>query len=961
MSSYDIFDNTVTLYNEDGNEIKYEIIEQLSYKGKQYFLLWNEDEDEDVFVVVTQINGQYKVVTDDDVLEQMNKRYKSGMSELLSVANGDTSVDEYMAMLHKFSDLRDEYDDLSTKIDNDLKEYDEMMNDFEPVVSTFDYDRYERKSQEYLFRQAKQAYENTDFVYALELFNEASQQGNEFAYAHVGIMYHQGDGCEKNDELALNAFREGARKGCPLAACWIAECYRLGYAVEADKEYASKLQAKSIKALEEMCKAGDTAALYFLGYNMIYGIGMEENDSASVRLLEIGDYKGDAACTVLLAECYLKGWGVSENKEIAFKKLDTLPKLKKRGSYLLGTCYYYGYGTEKDFVKAFQYFKKAAELGHGDAKDYLGDCYYKGQGVRQSYREAAKWYQDAVDNNGIGNSAHSLAFMYDKGEGVRTDKRRAIDYWKIAADKGITQAQRIISREYLSGEYLEKDNEKARRYMEMAAEQGDAEAQFYLGSYYISDLGFNDDQKCYEWFMKAAEQGYVEAEYAVGGCYEYELGVKQDFVLANRWYQIAIVDGHARAAYDLGMNYLEGRGTEKNNELGIQNLVIASERGILEASRELASRYHYGIPNYKGKDIFKDASEAKRLATIAVKDDSDGKAQALLAMIIEEDFNNIQESIEWYRKAVSNGNKEAMLRLSRIYVNTQTNCEDAVSMLSQLINENNGEAQFLYGICLEYGYGCTKDYFGANKYYRLAKSNGYKGKKPRRINDFLGKSSEKQISQSVNKPQNMMTITFPGIGGSIFFGSYQQDGKGNEKKPIEWIVLDKKEDKILLISKFGLDNKPYHSKYTAITWEKCSLRTWLNSSFISEAFNPQELSRIVETNVTADINYEYYGANPGNETKDKIFLLSIKEVNKYFKSDKFRVCRPTKYALTKLKSVYDWSSCYWWLRSPGQHNHNAAAVTIGGHVYNLGYNVHIAGDYYCHAVRPALWIVIDRY
>lgn len=86
--------------------------------------------------------------------------------------------------------------------------------------------------------------------------------------------------------------------------------------------------------------------------------------------------------------------------------------------------------------------------------------------------------------------------------------------------KGIAQAQRIVSREYLSGEYLRKDNNKAKEYMTMAAEKGDAEAQFTLGRYYISGLGFDDDQKCFEWIKKAAEQGHVEAEYVVGGCYK---------------------------------------------------------------------------------------------------------------------------------------------------------------------------------------------------------------------------------------------------------------------------------------------------------------------------------------------------------------------------------------------------------------------------------------------------------
>ena len=273
--------------------------------------------------------------------------------------------------------------------------------------------------------------------------------------------------------------------------------------------------------------------------------------------------------------------------------------------------------------------------------------------------------------------------------------------------------------------------------MEMAAEKGDSDAQFRLGQYYVSGPGFDDDQKCFEWFMKAAEQGLVEAEYVVGGCYENEVGVKQDHSQANTWYQKAVKDGHKRAAYALGINYLEGRGIGKDVEAGIMLLEIASNGGIREACRELAIRYHYGIPNYKGQILYKNPSEAQKLATIAVEDESDGDAQYILAKIIDEDFGNSQAAVEWYRRAVSNGNKEAMLGLSRIYVNTQTNCQDAVHMLSNLINGKNGEAQYLYAQCLENGYGCSKDKREAKKYYQLAQSNGYVGAKPKKRFGFF--------------------------------------------------------------------------------------------------------------------------------------------------------------------------------------------------------------------------------
>ena len=728
MRNYDEFDfdNTIILHDEDGDEVKFEIAHSVDYRGKKYYVLWAEETD-DMMFVMKDSDGDYVSVDDDEALDYVKKSFVEEMINLkMEIDAMSDDVDDFMSELESIT---------SSSEDEPIADYSDARH--EPSVAVFDYNKYVLQSQDYSFKQAMIAYENEEYNRALELFKEATYQGNAFAYAHIGIMYHQGEGCEKNEELALSAFREGAKQGCPLAACWITEFYRMGYAVEKDKEYALKLQKKSVNALEKMCNAEDVAALYFLGFNLIYGIGTDINEEKGVRLLEVGAYKGDTSCTVQLAECYLNGWGVAENQEKAFQMLNGVLKLNKKGNYLLGRCYYYGFGTEQDYFKAVKYFKKAADMNHGAAKDYLGDCYYNGQGVSQNYSEAARWYKDAADNNNIGNSAHSLAFMYMKGEGVPEDEHKAIDYWLIAADKGIAQAQRIISREYLSGEYLRKDNNKAKEYMTMAAEKGDSEAQFTLGRYYISGLGFDDDQKCFEWIKKAAEQGHVEAEYVVGGCYKNEVGVKQDYSQANSWYQIAVKDGHKRAAYDLGVNYLEGRGIEKDVEVGIQLLEIASEGGIREACRELASIYHYGVPNFRGQELYKNPSEAQRLASIAVQDETDGTAQCILAKVLDEDFDNYQVAIEWYRRAVANGNKEAMLGLSRIYVNTQSNCQDAVKMLLKLVEGKNGEAQYLYARCLENGYGCVKDKREAKKYYQMAQNNGHASVKPKKRFGFF--------------------------------------------------------------------------------------------------------------------------------------------------------------------------------------------------------------------------------
>ena len=205
------------------------------------------------------------------------------------------------------------------------------------------------------------------------------------------------------------------------------------------------------------------------------------------------------------------------------------------------------------------------------------------------------------------------------------------------------------------------------------------------------------------------------------------------------------------------------------------------------------------------------------------------------------------------------------------------------------------------------------------------------------------------------------------VGNYVTFGHYPQSIGGNDNTPIEWLVLARDENKALLISRYGLDVKPYNEKKTDITWEKCTLRTWLNGIFVGNAFTDEEQSGIVLTNVDNSNSQGYSGlrSNGGNNTQDKVFLLSYAEAYKYFDvtlenlhNTKSRVA-PTEYA---IKQGADTSSAYttddgtvtgwWWLRSPGTSQKNAAFVNYDG-------SLNVAGVESKEVVRPALWIDLN--
>ena len=214
------------------------------------------------------------------------------------------------------------------------------------------------------------------------------------------------------------------------------------------------------------------------------------------------------------------------------------------------------------------------------------------------------------------------------------------------------------------------------------------------------------------------------------------------------------------------------------------------------------------------------------------------------------------------------------------------------------------------------------------------------------------KDSKSKIS-SLIKENPKLKYKMSNVGDIVTFGKYyQSDSK--TKEDIEWRVLAKEGNKILVISEYALDCQQYNKERTSVTWEKCTLRKWLNDTFFKAAFGNAEQSMIKSTKVTADKNPSY-STDPGNDTSDKIFLLSITEVKEYFSSSEDRVCKPTTYAEDNGAWTNSSSGvCWWFLRSPGYDSGCVATVVSDGDISDNGTNVYDNTG----CVRPVLWIEI---
>ena len=212
-------------------------------------------------------------------------------------------------------------------------------------------------------------------------------------------------------------------------------------------------------------------------------------------------------------------------------------------------------------------------------------------------------------------------------------------------------------------------------------------------------------------------------------------------------------------------------------------------------------------------------------------------------------------------------------------------------------------------------------------------------------------------------------------GDRVSFGKYPQRMKSQnvpaDPEPIIWQVLAADGEKVLLLAERGLAGKPYNSKdhfLNDVTWETCSLRTWLNNDFLTKAFSEEEQRAIQLTTLsTPDYKENGFVVSGGNNTVDKIYLLSPDELGKYLRTDASRICSPTQYAVytgagsswyfynddSLAATSRDYNDvCNWWLRSPGEIGHFSSYCRFDGYIDRGG---HYSGEK-AYSVRPALWV-----
>lgn len=194
---------------------------------------------------------------------------------------------------------------------------------------------------------------------------------------------------------------------------------------------------------------------------------------------------------------YLESSFKKSTNEDAFEIVERIKDYAKHGDsrwmYLMGLCYYVGYGNDEDPHKALKCWSKAAEKGEHYSQYALGGGYYYGTAMRKNYKKACFWLEKAALQDNCGAQA-LLADCYHFGHGVAKNQKTAVYWYSKAAEKGHANAQYMLGLFYYYGENeVRKNYKRAFRYFTMASDTGHVEAIYQLGNCYREGKGTKKD------------------------------------------------------------------------------------------------------------------------------------------------------------------------------------------------------------------------------------------------------------------------------------------------------------------------------------------------------------------------------------------------------------------------------------------------------------------------------------
>ena len=222
-----------------------------------------------------------------------------------------------------------------------------------------------------------------------ELFKDIlklAETGDIFAQNELANLYLYGDGIEEDEEEGVKWLKRSADAGHWISIMDLADCYSDGIGVSQDK-------LKAIDLYKRVYELGSGEAANRIG--VIYH--NQNNSEEAVKWYRKGFDKGYDWSGYNLALSYSNGTGVPQDKQKALELYKEVYDLENSASgssaNAIGNVYY----RQNDYEESIEWYNKGIEKNSGWAYYNLADCYYDGNGVKKDKNKAYELYKKAAE------------------------------------------------------------------------------------------------------------------------------------------------------------------------------------------------------------------------------------------------------------------------------------------------------------------------------------------------------------------------------------------------------------------------------------------------------------------------------------------------------------------------------------------------------------------------------------
>lgn len=455
----------------------------------------------------------------------------------------------------------------------------------------------------------------------------------------------------------------------------------------------------------------------------------------------------------------------------------------------VGYWYYKGLHTaEKDYNKAYAYWKRSAAQNYAPAIGNLGLCYQYGNGIEADSAKAAMlflksfklgnkiMFKEQYDNALKGNvfSAMLMGRAFRQGIGTKATPSEAIKMYTIAANKNCVESYLPLGVLLLN----DKQTDTAIKVFKKGVDANVTACIYHYGNQMLKKAKTRQEQEAAaNYILRAAEEGFPQAMNLLGDLYAEGKGVTRSAEQAYKWHLAAAGKGVKKAQWEVAQACRRGNGTEVSYDQAARwySAAIADNQAYIRPFRALCTDSLRDTPfmayldglRLLSKENFTDA--AKKFKVVEKAKISDGRLMEGIMLVNPRNPKaDYKKGVKMLEKAIKDGNPQAMYALAKLRLDgtrIEQNPTQGLGLLTQSAALGYAQAQCALGDMYFEGRGVDQNYSEAARLYNEAYEQGQlTPNAARRYADILQRGLgdvpvDEDLAENVLKPAAQGSLT----------------------------------------------------------------------------------------------------------------------------------------------------------------------------------------------------------